>query len=120
MKGAARQEDQHERQARLTSLEIVPGDLTIALDERVIFSAIGFTADETPVGGVAVIWHCYAGKAEQGSISPRGEFLARHPGVYTVTAEACGCSARVTVAVPEGTRRSRAKAFPQEAAASSH
>ena len=53
---AKRQEKQAERDAKISRLQIFPGDVTIDLGERVRFSAIAYDQDNNPVGGVKIKW----------------------------------------------------------------
>jgi hypothetical protein len=48
------QETQEDRNARVTRLQIFPGDLTLRLDDRIQLTAIGYDPAGTSVGGVKI------------------------------------------------------------------
>jgi RHS repeat-associated protein len=100
-----RQEKQSERDARVSRLQIFPGDLTVQLDQRVRFNAIAYTADGSPVSGINIQWSVqHEGKKRIGSISQQGEFLAFAPGKVKIIAESAGHKAQTDIIVPDGQR----------------
>src|SRR5690349_4699312 len=51
---ASRQEKQADRDARVSRVQIFPGDATIDVSDRVRFSAVAYDRDDNPVGGVKI------------------------------------------------------------------
>lgn len=70
----------------ITRLQIVPGNLTSLLNEKVFFTTVAY---DVPVGGIDVTWHAHNERDQEIPISilQHGEFLARLPGIFKVTAE---------------------------------
>ena len=98
-----KQEKQAERNARVTRLEISPGNVTVKRGERVQFAAIAYGADDASVSGVKIKWSVRDdGKKKGGPISQQGEFRAVVPGEFTITAEGAGQKADVNVVVEDG------------------
>jgi RHS repeat-associated protein len=108
-----RQEKQSERDARVSRLQIFPGDLTVQLDQRVRFNAIAYSADGSPVSGIKIQWSVqHEGKKRIGSISQQGEFLAFAPGKVKIIAESVGHKAQTDIIVPDGQRLPQATDIP--------
>jgi RHS repeat-associated protein len=103
------QEKQKDRDARVARLEIFPGEVTIQVDERVVFAAVAYDQEGNSIGGVRVKWSCQDEDRNQASrVSPRGDFVATIPGKFKVIAETeAGLRAHVKVTVREGARRKR-------------
>lgn len=102
---ARQQERQAERNAKVARLEISPGNIVVDLAERVRFAAISYDSDGNVVAGVKIKWKADASAAGQRArISRDGEFHPVAPGVFMVTAETSGKSARTTVTVRPGIR----------------
>jgi len=98
-----KQEKQSERDARVTRLEISPGNVSVKRGERVQFAAIAYGADDSSVSGVKIKWSVRDdGGKKGGPISQLGEFRAIIPGAFTITAEGAGQKAEVNVVVEDG------------------
>src|SRR4030095_8492758 len=50
------QEKQSDRDTKVASIQILPGDVTIDLSDRVSFSAVAYDQQNSPVGGVRFKW----------------------------------------------------------------
>jgi RHS repeat-associated protein len=103
------QEKQAERDARVTRIEIYPGDVTVQADEHIAFTSAAFDQKGNPVGGVRVKWSCLdEGRGVPARISQRGDFVAVVPGRFKVTAETeFGKRASVRITVSEGAPRGK-------------
>src|ERR1041385_8222396 len=98
-----KQEKQADRNARVTRLEISPGNVTVRRGERVQFAAIAYGADDSPISGVKIKWSVRdENRKKGGPISQQGEFQAVVPGQFIITAEGAGQSAQVNVVVEDG------------------
>lgn len=99
------QEKQADRDAKISRVEISPGNVTIDLAERVRFVAVAYDRDGNAVGGVKIRWHAQAAvPGQRARISLLGEFQPTIPGVFTIIAQAAGKSAQSTVTVREGAK----------------
>ncbi|HKY41776.1 MAG TPA: hypothetical protein VJM50_01670, partial [Pyrinomonadaceae bacterium] len=100
-----RQERQADRDARISRLQIFPGDVKLSMGERVRFVAIAFDEDDNPLGGIRTRW---SGKSSltggRARITPQGEFEGTVPGTFTIMADAFGKTAQCTVVVEPGAR----------------
>ncbi|HEV8483042.1 MAG TPA: hypothetical protein VGV87_05745, partial [Blastocatellia bacterium] len=97
------QESQAERNGRVASIGIMPGDLKVRLGERVMFEAVAYDKAGVPVGGIDFQWEAQdVGRKLRARISPRGEFEARIPGTVIVTAVGAGQKAQTTIYVLDG------------------
>ncbi|MDQ3803341.1 MAG: hypothetical protein M3416_05745, partial [Acidobacteriota bacterium] len=114
--GAAEEEQQEERDARVMRVEITPGgEVTARVGERVRFAAVAFDKEGGTVGGVKFKWHAEdTGRGRRTRISPSGEFAPRTRGAFLVTVEGAGHQAQVTVNVVEGERRGGAEEGPAQ------
>src|ERR1051325_220750 len=84
-----RQEKQADRDARISRLQIFPGDVTISIGERVRFVAVAFDQDDNALGGIQIKWSGQSSlKGGRVRLTPQGEFEGTAPGSFTVTAEA--------------------------------
>src|SRR2546422_859525 len=102
---AKRQEKQAERDAKVSRLQIFPGDLTVQLDQQVRFNAIAYSADGSPVSGVKIQWSVqHEGKKNISSVSQQGEFRPFAAGKVKIIAEGAGHKAQADIIVPEGQR----------------
>jgi len=100
------QEKQADRDAKVSRLQIFPGDVTIDLSDHVRFTAVAYDRDNNPVGGVKVKWSGQGAIPQtRVRISPHGEFEAMTPGSFTITAQAGPRSAQTTVTVRAGLKR---------------
>lgn len=100
------QEKQAARDARVASIRIFPGDVTISVDAQVAFAAVAYDQNGEPVGGVTIKWSGYhIDRKRAVSLSPRGNFEATAPGSFKITAEGAGQTAVATVTVLPGVRR---------------
>lgn len=100
------QEKQEDRDVRISRIEIYPGNVTITEGQTVIFTAVAYDYQDSSVGGVRFTWRGHDVRRDRPiRVSKRGDFTARVPGTYTVTAEAAGQQAQVTVTVTEGGQR---------------
>ncbi|MDQ3803326.1 MAG: hypothetical protein M3416_05670, partial [Acidobacteriota bacterium] len=104
--GRVEEEQQEERDSRVTRVEISPGgEVTIRAGERVMFAAVAYDEEGAAVGGVRFKWQAEdVGRGRRTRISPAGEFAPRLPGTYRVTTEGAGQQAQMTVQVLEGER----------------
>src|SRR6266404_9436699 len=100
------QEKQADRDAKVSRLQIFPGDVTIDLSDHVRFTAVAYDRDNNSVGGVKVKWSGQGAIPQtRVRISPHGEFEAMTPGSFTITAQAGPRSAQTTVTVRAGLKR---------------
>src|SRR5215207_6916644 len=106
---SATQENQKDRDARVVSIEISPGDVTLQAGQRVIFAATAFDGAGEPVGGVHIRWKAkeLGGGKKTKHISATGEFFSPIAGDFAVSAEAAGARAEVTVRVVNETNSPR-------------
>ncbi len=88
---------------QLSRIEIVPGGgLTVRQGEPVNFTAIGYTADGIPVGGLKFDWTIEDTERNRTAHNlPNGTFPANRKGNFTVTAKAGGFQAQIGVTVEE-------------------
>ncbi|MGH9941778.1 MAG: DUF4214 domain-containing protein [Pyrinomonadaceae bacterium] len=100
-----RRERQAERDARVRRIEIYPGDMEIALGERVQFTAVAYDGNDVPVGGVRFVWRGRdEGRGRGAQVTRTGTFEARATGNFKVIAEGAGQLAHITVRVRRGER----------------
>src|SRR5713226_1101410 len=100
------QEKQADRDAKISRVQIFPGDVTVDLSDHVRFSAVAYDRDGDSIGGVKTRWSGQGATPQvRVRISPHGEFEATTPGSFTITAQAGGKTAHVTVTVRAGLRR---------------
>jgi RHS repeat-associated protein len=104
-KTQAKQEKQKDRDARVSRIEISPGDVTLQAGQRMIFAATAFDQANEPVGGVRIKWKAREldGRKQNKHVSAAGEFFSPVAGDFAVTAEAVGARAEVTVRVVNAT-----------------
>ncbi|PYS21225.1 MAG: hypothetical protein DMF72_18120, partial [Acidobacteria bacterium] len=103
---AKKQEKQSDRDVKISQIQIFPGNLTVDLNDRVKFNAIALDASGNTIGGVKVNWSAQGAATDRHiPISHRGDFEADRAGTFTVTAEAKGKTAQVTVVVRPGVKR---------------
>ncbi|MDQ3804394.1 MAG: hypothetical protein M3416_11250, partial [Acidobacteriota bacterium] len=97
----AKQEKQKDRDARVSKIEISPGDVTLQVGQRMIFAASAFDANGDVVGGVKIKWKAkeLGGRKQNKRVSAAGEFVSPVEGEFLVTAEGAGASDDVTVKV---------------------
>jgi RHS repeat-associated protein len=95
------QEKQRDRDARVSRIEISPGDVTLQVGQRMTFAATAFDAAGEPVGGVHVRWKAkeVGGRKQNKRVSNTGVFVSAVEGEFTVTAEADKAQAEVKVKV---------------------
>lgn len=94
------QERQEDRDAKVSRLQIYPGDVTLHVGERVNFAAIAYDSDNVPVSGVHTHWAAQDGQSHPAKrISQRGEFAPLSAGQFIVSAQGAGHRAQVTVTV---------------------
>jgi RHS repeat-associated protein len=107
------QEKQADRDAKVSRIQIFPGDVTVDVSERVRFAAVAYDEEGNTIGGVKVKWRGQsASSGARVKISPHGEFEALVPGSLTITAQAAGKTAQVTVTV-RSTPKADLKATPR-------
>lgn len=107
------QERQEEREARVTRLQLYPGDTTIGLDDRVLFAAVAYDSNSAPVAGVRITWSAHdRGGNLAALLSRSGEVEGRVPGVFRITAEAAGKTAQAVVTVLPTPGRPRPNDLP--------
>lgn len=103
---ARAQEKQADRDAKISRVQIFPGDVTVDLSDRVRFSAVAYDRDGDPIGGVKIRWSGQGAIPQaRVRISQHGEFEAMAPGSFTITAQAEAKTAQVTVTVRAGIKR---------------
>lgn len=98
-----KQEKQEERDARVSRVEILPGDLTAHVEEQIVFTAVAYDKDNAPIGGARAKW---SGRDKGRDDHPvrvtqNGAFTPLAPGNYHITAEIGGKVGRVTVHVKD-------------------
>jgi RHS repeat-associated protein len=121
------QEKQEERDARVTRLQIYPGDTTIGVAGRISFAAVAYDFNNATVAGVAISWGVHDVNGQAGAvISSNGQFEGKSPGRFKVIAEAAGQSAQANVIVlptpggpnpndvPQQTRRVSSRDLPSQ------
>lgn len=100
------QEKQSDRDAKVSRVQIFPGDVTVDLSDHVAFSAVAYDRDNGPVGGVKIKWSGQSSEPGRGvRLSQQGEFEATTPGSFSIAAEGAGKTAQVKVVVRPGPRR---------------
>lgn len=100
------QETQTERDARVSGLQVFPGDVTVNLSDQVAFSAVAYDAENAPVSGVKFTWRgSDPGQGRPVRITTHGHFEALTPGAFKVIVEGAGRTAEATVIVRPGLRR---------------
>ncbi len=101
------QEKQRDRDAKVSRVQVFPGNVTIDLGDHIRFAAVAYDQNGNPVGGVKIKWRGQSTvPSVHVNISQHGEFEASSPGSFTVIAEAVGKTSQVTVVVRPGIRRS--------------
>ena len=81
----SKQEKQSERDARVSRIEILPGDVTVQEGQRINFIAVAFDRDNNALGGVKIRWSARdEGRARNIFINQRGDVSARAQGNYRV------------------------------------
>src|SRR6266436_3528788 len=72
---ARAQEKQEDRDAKISRIQVFPGDVTLDLSDHVRFSAVAYDRDGDPVGGVKIRWSGQGATPQaRVRISPHGEF----------------------------------------------
>jgi RHS repeat-associated protein len=110
------QKGQAERDALVARVTISPGDVTLRIGERMMFAALAYSRDDTPVGGVKFEWRAHdLGRGRNKQVRRSGEFVSQVPGRFRVTAEGAGSRAQVLVTVvdDEGRAEPRGGKFPK-------
>ncbi len=81
------QEQQTDRDARISRIVISPGALVVGAGEHVQFVAVAYDAQDRQVSGVKFIWRARdAEGSKKAAISQRGLFEARQGGLYEIIA----------------------------------
>ncbi len=94
------QETQDERNARVVRLEIHPKEISVRPDEPVIFSAIGFDGNNSPVGGLRFNWSSEEEMSgERVKVMEMGKFAASKKGSYKIRASMNGRAVETKVTV---------------------
>ena len=94
---ASQAEEQSVRDARVASLTIEPGNVTVLQKSKFAFVAIPFDVNGVPVGGVLVSWSAIDNQTQTSvPIGPDGMFVASSTGTFTITAQAMGRQATAT------------------------
>jgi hypothetical protein len=110
------QEKQQDRDAKVSRIQIYPGDVTTHVDMPVHFAAVAYDGNDAPLGGVKISWSANDQSADHATrISQRGEFESARPGVYKITAEGAGRNADISVTVIDGPRRPKPDNNPANA-----
>src|SRR5215470_1376591 len=85
---ASRQEDQADRDGRVSSVQIFPGDVTVQEGQQVNFTAVAYDVKNSPVSGVKFVWRAVdEDRGRNTRVSPRGDFKATVSGNFTVTVQ---------------------------------
>jgi hypothetical protein len=107
-------EPQSARDARVSRIQIFPGDVTVEEGQQVNFTAVAYDAQNSPVGGVKFDWTTQdEDQRRDPAQAPRGLFVARGRGNYKITVAGAGRTATVKVKVNPG-RRPREDEQPAE------
>ena len=94
------QETQAVRDARVASLRMSSGNMTVPVGTHLILSATARDAAGSPVGGVGVVWHAYNSPSKKKISMPGpGEFIATMPGSYRIVAKTNRHQTEVSVTV---------------------
>ena len=110
---AKAQEKQDERDAKISSIQIYPGDITIPVGDKVNFAAVGYDPAGAAVGGLRFNWSVQDEDRKSGArISRRGEFEAMAPGTFKIVAETGGRRAEIRVIVGDGHKKPTSKDRP--------
>lgn len=121
------QEKQEDRDAKISRIQIFPGDVTVDVSDRVRFAAVAYDEEGNAIGGVKAKWRAQsATSSARVKLSPHGEFEALFPGELTITAQVAGKMAQVKVTVrstpkkdlkatPTGNRSVSTRDLPPEA-----
>lgn len=94
-----RQAAQAQRNARVSRIQISPGDVTIKEGEQIDFAASALDSDDAPVSGVRFKWQALDVGRSRPVRMRDGRFVARRPGTFQVVAEGARQQATVTVQV---------------------
>jgi RHS repeat-associated protein len=85
------------------SLSVSPQNASVALGQSISFSALAYDRHGQPREAPTVKWEAYSLSEEHRSrISPDGEFTARFPGIYVITAKSGGLFGHAFLRVPDG------------------
>ncbi|MCA1612598.1 MAG: hypothetical protein LC800_00285, partial [Acidobacteria bacterium] len=107
------QEKQSGRDARVSRVEISPGDLTLQVGQTVAFTAGAYDAGGAPVSGVHFKWHARDMKRQRAVAMRRdGVFDPPHAGEFAVSVEGARQTAEVTVRVSGEPTRADAEGVP--------
>ncbi|MEK6325302.1 MAG: FG-GAP-like repeat-containing protein [Acidobacteriota bacterium] len=107
------QEKQSDRDSKVASIKIFPGDVTIMMGDREFFGALAYDNTGAQVGGVKFTWRAEdLATTKAIKILQTGEFIAPALGSYKVTVEGAGKIAQVIVVVLEDINRPRPDAIP--------
>ncbi|MFY9574579.1 MAG: hypothetical protein WAV20_24530, partial [Blastocatellia bacterium] len=88
------QEKQSDRDAKVSRIQIFPGDATVDVSDHVSFSAVAYDRNNAPVGGVKFKWSGKSPVSGRGvRLSLHGEFEATTPGSLSILAEGAGKTA---------------------------
>ncbi|MEK6285839.1 MAG: hypothetical protein AABO57_08880 [Acidobacteriota bacterium] len=100
---AVQPEKQSDRNDRVTSIQVFPGDVTIRSGVMEFFDALAYDAKGQQIGGVKFTWRAEddSGKTPM-KISPSGEFVPPSPGSYRIIAEGAEHTAQVIVKAVDG------------------
>jgi RHS repeat-associated protein len=113
--GPKPQEKQEDRDARVSRIQIYPGDVTIQEGERVNFTAVAYDNDDSAVGGVSFTWSAKdQGRNRETRISKSGDFEATVTGDFKLTVEGAGRKDSVKVNVLEGKRHRKSDDQPRQ------
>jgi YD repeat-containing protein len=92
------QETQADRDARVASIKIFPGDVNIQMGRPEFFDALAYDGQGRQVGGVKFIWRAEELlTAKAVNILQTGEFIPPAVGSYKLTVEGAGKTAQATV-----------------------
>jgi len=102
------QEKQADRDVKVMSIQLYPGDVTARVEEVVSFAAVAYDKDGNAIGGVKMSWSVLdEGRNHAVRISEDGSFESTAPGTFKVTVEGAGKRAQAKVTIIDGSRRSK-------------
>jgi RHS repeat-associated protein len=107
------QEKQSDRDAKVDSIKIFPGDVTMTLGEREFFAALAYDRDGQQVGGVKFKWRADDPATKKPiKLSQTGEFVPTAAGAYAMSVQGAGHKAEVTVTVVDDPDRPTSSTAP--------
>jgi YD repeat-containing protein len=93
------QENQSDRNAKITRVDISPKDVIARVGETIQFAAIAYDYENGPIGGIKFRWDATDATGQKAQIPQTGAFKARQAGDFTISVSASGYTASVNVKV---------------------